>query len=89
MHSRIRDIFIVIVCTIFASVSGLFADKLEDFKMIDENKKLVTNGGRVLGVSATGNTLEEALEDAYKAVAKISFEKMYYRRDIGKKVLNS
>lgn len=52
-----------------------------------EDKNLVTNGGRVLGVSATGNTLEEALENAYKAVARISFEKMYYRRDIGKKVL--
>jgi len=53
----------------------------------DENKNLITNGGRVLGVSATGNTLEEALENAYKAVEKISFEKMYYRKDIGKKTL--
>ena len=48
---------------------------------------LTTNGGRVLGVSATGNTLEEALKKAYKAVEKISFEGMHYRRDIGKKVL--
>jgi phosphoribosylamine--glycine ligase len=53
----------------------------------DENRNLITNGGRVLGVSATGDTLEEALASAYKAVAKISFEKMYYRKDIGKKVL--
>jgi len=48
---------------------------------------LVTNGGRVLGVSAVGNTLEEALQTAYNAVNKISFEGMQYRRDIGKKAL--
>lgn len=45
---------------------------------------LVTNGGRVLGVSAIGNTLEEALQKAYKAIEKISFEGMQYRKDIGK-----
>lgn len=49
--------------------------------------KLVTNGGRVLGVTAIGNTLEEALATAYKAIGKISFEGMQYRRDIGKKAL--
>lgn len=53
----------------------------------DENKNLVTNGGRVLGVTAIGNNLEEALQNAYKAVKKISFDGMYYRRDIGKKTL--
>jgi len=53
----------------------------------DSERNLITNGGRVLGVSATGTTLEEALANAYKAVAKISFEKMYYRKDIGKKVI--
>jgi len=53
----------------------------------DENNNLVTNGGRVLGVTATAETLEEALEKAYKAVEKIHFEKMYYRRDIGQSVL--
>lgn len=52
-----------------------------------EGNKLVTNGGRVLGVTATGNTLEEALTKAYKAIEKISFEGMQYRRDIGKKAL--
>jgi phosphoribosylamine--glycine ligase len=52
-----------------------------------ENNKLVTNGGRVLGVSATGNTLKEALAKAYKIIEKISFEGMQYRRDIGKKAL--
>ncbi|MEK7081308.1 MAG: phosphoribosylamine--glycine ligase [Patescibacteria group bacterium] len=53
-----------------------------------ENNNLVTNGGRVLGVSATGNTLENALAKAYKAIEKISFEGMQYRRDIGKKALS-
>lgn len=48
---------------------------------------LTTNGGRVLGVSATGNTLKEALEKAYKAIKKISFEGMQYRKDIGKSSL--
>lgn len=45
---------------------------------------LVTNGGRVLGVSAIGINLKEALASAYKAVEKISFEGMQYRKDIGK-----
>ena len=45
--------------------------------------KLVTNGGRVLGVTATGNTLEVAVRKAYEAVGKIQFEGMHYRRDIG------
>ena len=53
----------------------------------DENKNLVTNGGRVLGVTAIGNNLGEALVNAYKAVEKIYFDGMYYRKDIGKKTL--
>lgn len=48
-----------------------------------ENNNLVTNGGRVLGVSAIGESLEEALGIAYKAILKISFEGMQYRKDIG------
>ena len=48
---------------------------------------LTTNGGRVLGISAVGNTLEEALAKAYRAIEKISFEGMQYRKDIGKSAL--
>lgn len=48
---------------------------------------LVTNGGRVLGVSAMADTLEKALKLAYEAVSKVSFEGMQYRKDIGKKAL--
>ncbi len=48
---------------------------------------LTTNGGRVLGVSATGSSMKEALDKAYKAIEKISFEGMQYRKDIGKSAL--
>ncbi|WP_457643062.1 phosphoribosylamine--glycine ligase [Persephonella sp.] len=47
--------------------------------------KLVTAGGRVLTVTATGNTLQEAKEKVYKAVEKIHFEGAHYRKDIGDK----
>lgn len=51
-----------------------------------ENKgdKLLTNGGRVLGVTALGENLEKAREKAYKEIGKINFKGIYYRRDIGK-----
>lgn len=52
-----------------------------------ENGEFLTAGGRVLGVTATGDNLKSALADAYKAVEKISFEKAHYRKDIGKKAL--
>ena len=49
--------------------------------------KFHTIGGRVLGVTATADTLQEALDKAYEAVDTISFENAHYRRDIGKKAL--
>ena len=51
------------------------------------NEQLVTDGGRVLSVSAVGKTLKEALDKAYEAVGKIHFEGIYFRRDIGAKAL--
>jgi len=51
------------------------------------NGQLVTSGGRVLGVTAIGKTLKEALNQAYEAVALIQFQGKYYRRDIGAKSL--
>ena len=45
--------------------------------------KVVTSGGRVLGVCAKGETIEEARQKAYKNAERISFEGMYYRKDIG------
>ena len=54
----------------------------------DEAGGLVTGGGRVLGVTAVGDTLEEAVGRAYDAVGKTTFENAYFRRDIGKKALS-
>jgi len=51
------------------------------------NKHIITNGGRVLGVTATGASLKESLSNAYKATESISFEGMQYRKDIGGKSL--
>jgi len=49
-----------------------------------ENGKFYTNGGRVLGITASGKTLDEALEKAYAAVGRICFEGAHFRTDIGK-----
>ena len=49
--------------------------------------KLITNGGRVLGACAVADTLSEAIEKAYATAGKVHFEKMHYRKDIGKKYL--
>jgi len=49
--------------------------------------KVVTVGGRVLGVTALGANLDAAVQRAYEAVAKISFDGMQYRKDIGQKAL--
>jgi phosphoribosylamine--glycine ligase len=49
--------------------------------------QLVTSGGRVLGVTATGESLQQALSRAYQAMAEIQFDGIYYRRDIGHRAL--
>jgi phosphoribosylamine--glycine ligase len=49
--------------------------------------QVVTVGGRVLGVTALGASLDAAVQRAYEAVPKISFEGMQYRKDIGQKAL--
>ena len=49
------------------------------------NGKYITNGGRILGVTAVGGSLADAAKRAYDGVACISFEKAHYRTDIGKK----
>ena len=51
--------------------------------------KLVTSGGRVLGVTAVRDTLREALDASYAAVRRISFKDAYYRRDIGARALRA
>ncbi len=52
-----------------------------------EDGKFLTAGGRVLGVTATGDDLKTALDKAYKAVETIGFEKAHYRKDIGQRAL--
>jgi len=51
--------------------------------------QLLTAGGRVLGVTAAGDSLKEALARAYEAMVEIQFVGMYYRRDIGHRALKS
>lgn len=53
-----------------------------------DNGKVLTNGGRVLGVTALGDTLEVAISNAYSRVDKISWPSKYFRSDIGKKGLS-
>ena len=49
----------------------------------EKNGQIVTNGGRVLGVTALGDTLEHAIANAYAAAKPISFQDMHFRTDIG------
>ena len=51
--------------------------------------KLLTNGGRVLGVTCTAPTLKEAIDKSYGEVTKVHFGNAYYRKDIGAKALNA
>ena len=52
-----------------------------------DGKKIISSGGRVLGVTALGDSVELAIQKAYQAVAKINWSKVHYRTDIGKKAL--
>ncbi len=68
------------------------AAQLENVKVFhagtsSRDGRFYSNGGRVLGVTARAARLEEAIEKAYQGVACISFEDMYYRRDIGARAL--
>jgi phosphoribosylamine--glycine ligase len=52
-----------------------------------EKEKILTNGGRVLGVTCQGKDFSTAISATYSAVARINFDDMYYRRDIGHRIL--
>ncbi len=52
-----------------------------------EGNQVVTSGGRVLGVTALGHNVEKAIERAYQAVGKITWNKAHFRKDIGQKAL--
>ena len=77
---------------------GYEIDGLDDYGQVEgvtiyhagtawKDGKYYTNGGRVLGVSAVGNTLEEALQLSYEKIKEIQFTDMHYRTDIGRKVV--
>ncbi|MBO5994764.1 MAG: phosphoribosylamine--glycine ligase [Firmicutes bacterium] len=56
---------------------------------LSEDGKLLTNGGRVLGVTETGDSLKEAIDRAYETVKSVHFENAFYRKDIGKRALEA
>jgi len=65
------------------------AGQIADVKILHAGTKrvgeaMVTNAGRVLGVTASGNSLDAALQKAYQAAGRIHFDGMHYRRDIGR-----
>ena len=61
-------------------------DKIYSVYRIDDNGDIVTNGGRVLGITATGNDLKEARAKAYEATKWIDFANKFMRNDIGKAI---
>ena len=68
------------------------ADAMRDVKVFQggtksQGKQTVTDGGRVLSVTALGNTTAEAQKRAYEALSKIHFEGMHYRKDIGRQAV--
>ena len=69
------------------------ADGMRDVKVFQggtraEGKSILTDGGRVLSVTALGNTLADAKQRAYDALSKIHFEGIHYRKDIGRQASN-
>ncbi len=70
-------------------IDGLTAaEQITGVKVLHAGTKLVgdavlTNGGRVLGVTAAATSLEAALASAYAAASRIHFDEMHYRKDIG------
>ncbi|OGW22385.1 MAG: phosphoribosylamine--glycine ligase [Nitrospirae bacterium GWB2_47_37] len=75
-------------------ISGLDnAGKMDDVVVFHagtafNNNEIVTNGGRVLGVTALGGDIKAAKEKAYEAINKIHFDGMHYRKDIADRALN-
>jgi len=74
-------------------MAGKMAGKMDNVVIfhsgtVFNNNEIVTNGGRVLGVTALGEDIKTARDRAYKAVEKIHFEDMHYRKDIADKALN-
>jgi phosphoribosylamine--glycine ligase len=76
------------------TIYGLNQEKSTHWKIFHagtaiENGKIVTSGGRVLGVTALGETIKAAQQEAYQVIAPIKWENIYYRTDIGYKAIYS
>lgn len=75
---------------VITGLDSLPADGVHVFhagtKRLDDGR-IVTNGGRVLGVTGLGQTIAEAIETTYQAVQKVHFDRAHYRTDIGAKAL--
>jgi len=56
---------------------------------VSKDGKLLTSGGRVLGVTSIADTLADAIKQSYKKVENIKFDNRYYRNDIGQKALKA
>lgn len=77
-----------------AEITGLTLGQLDGVTVYHagtkiENDRLVTSGGRVLGVTALGDSLADALKKSYEAVENIRFDNAHYRKDIGKRALEA
>jgi phosphoribosylamine---glycine ligase len=73
-------------------ISGLSADENQQAVVFHagtklDNGKVLTNGGRVLGVTATGSDIKQAIKNAYFEVDKIKWDGIHYRKDIGNKAI--
>ena len=90
-------LYLQVMVTLFLTKKGFEIKGLEKFENKEgyyvfhagtklDNGKIVTNGGRVLGVTAKGKDLKEARANAYEATKLIDFENKYMRNDIGKAI---
>lgn len=71
------------------SIPSDIMDKVYVAGAVKDGDKLITSGGRVLGVTEKANTLKGAIEKAYADVQRINFANAYFRRDIGKRALSA
>ena len=77
----------------YATGFEIIAEESDDYELyiagakLSDDGKLLTGGGRVLGVVSKADTLKGAVEKAYKSVEKVSFDNAFYRKDIGRRAL--
>ncbi|MBQ7957360.1 MAG: phosphoribosylamine--glycine ligase [Clostridia bacterium] len=77
----------------YATGFEIKAEESDDYELyiagakLSDDGKLLTGGGRVLGVVSKAGTLKGAVEKAYKSVEKVSFDNAFYRKDIGRRAL--